>query len=92
MLMSTVKTTACEVSLVGVFLVRIFSHLDWIRSIPPYSVRIRENADQKYSKYEHFLYAVNVFYIYLIQLRLANNKILSFALHHFCFDFIFKKL
>ena len=31
------------------FLVRIFPHLDWIRrrSISPYSVRMRENADQK---------------------------------------------
>ena len=27
------------------FLVRIFSHSDWIRSISPYSVRMRENTD-----------------------------------------------
>ena len=92
MLVNTIKTTACEVSLVGVFLVHIFSHSDWIRSISPYSVRIRENTDQKHSKYGHFLYAVKVFYIYLTQLCLANSKILSFELHHFCFDFIFKKL
>ena len=30
-----------------IFLVRIFLHLDWIRRFTPYSVRIRENTDQK---------------------------------------------
>ena len=29
------------------FLVRIFPQSDWIRSISPYSVRMRENTDQK---------------------------------------------
>ena len=29
------------------FLVRIFMHSDWIQSISPYSVRMRENTDQK---------------------------------------------
>ena len=44
----------------GVFLVRIFPHLDWILRdttilrICPYSVRIRENMDQKSSKYRQF--------------------------------------
>ena len=29
------------------FLVRIFMHSDWIQSISPHSVRMRENTDQK---------------------------------------------
>ena len=29
------------------FLVRIFPHSDWIRRFSPYSVRMRENTDQK---------------------------------------------
>ena len=39
------------------FLIRILLHLDWEwrdTSISPYSVRIRENADQKNSEYGHF--------------------------------------
>ena len=35
-------------SVFGVILVLIFLHLDW------YSVRMRENTDQKNSEYEHF--------------------------------------
>ena len=35
----------------GVILMRIFPHLDWIRSISPYSVQMRENTDQ--NKSEH---------------------------------------
>ena len=50
--------TLWKVSLFGVFLVRIFPHLDWIRGdarrISPYSVRMRENTGQKNSKYRHF--------------------------------------
>ena len=38
--------TAWKVSVFGVILVRIFSHL--------YSVRMRENTDQANSKYKHF--------------------------------------
>ena len=39
----------------GVFLVRIFPHSDSIRGdTSPYSVRIRENTDQKNSKYGYF--------------------------------------
>ena len=40
-------------SVLGVILVRIFPHLDWIRrdteylSVSPYSVQMRENTDQK---------------------------------------------
>ena len=39
-----------EVSLFGVFLVRLFPHLDWIRKCTPYfsySVQMRKNPDQK---------------------------------------------
>ena len=35
-----------KVSVFGVILVRIYPHSDWILSISPYSVRMRENADQ----------------------------------------------
>ena len=47
--------TACKVSVFAVFLV-LFSHIRteyWERSIFPYSVRMRENADQKNSEYGH---------------------------------------
>ena len=53
-----------KVSVFGVFLVRVFPHSDGIRrdlrvqlqiqSISPYSERMRENTDQKNSKYGHF--------------------------------------
>ena len=47
-----------KVSVFGVILVRIFPHSDWIRRdmeyLSPYSVRMRENADQNNSKYGHF--------------------------------------
>ena len=42
----------------GVILVHIFPHLDWIRgevrSISPYSVRMRKNADQNNCEYGSF--------------------------------------
>ena len=41
-------------SFFGVFLVRIFPYSDWIRRDTEYSVRIRENTDQKNSEYGHF--------------------------------------
>ena len=44
------RVTAWKVSVFGVFLVRIFPHLDWILEIvriSPYSVEMRENTDQK---------------------------------------------
>ena len=37
------------------FLVRIFPYLDWIRRDTEYSVRMRENKDQKNSGYGQFL-------------------------------------
>ena len=49
---------AWKVSIFGVVLVRIFTHLDWyweIRSISPYSIWICENRDQNNSEYGHFL-------------------------------------
>ena len=46
--------TAWKLSVFGVFLVRIFSHLDWRRKDMEYSVQMRENADQKNSEYRHF--------------------------------------
>ena len=47
--------TAQKVFIFGVFLVCIFQHSDWIRtdSISLYSVRMRENTDQKNSEYQH---------------------------------------
>ena len=47
--------TAWKVSAFGVILVHIF----------PYSVRMRENADQNNSKYEHFLRSVSPQIIFL---------------------------
>ena len=49
----------------GVILVQFFPHSDWIRrdaelrSISPYSVQMRENADQNNSEYGHFSYSVS---------------------------------
>ena len=48
-------------SVFKVFLVRIFPHFDWNDNLlykSPYSVRMRENTDQKNSWYEHFLRSV----------------------------------
>ena len=47
------RYTAWKVSVFGVILVRIFPHLDWIWRDT--EVRMRENADQNNSEYEHFL-------------------------------------
>ena len=51
--------TAWKVSVFGVILVRIFLYSGWIRGISPYSVRMKENADQNNSEYGHFLRSVN---------------------------------
>ena len=59
--------TAWKVSVFGVILVRIFPHLDWIRRdfrISPYSVQIKENADQSNSECGHFLCSENGSYLY----------------------------
>ena len=58
----TAPKKAWKVSVFGVFLVRIFPHLDWIRRaeygeilrISPYLVRIPENTDHKNSEIGHF--------------------------------------
>ena len=49
------KFTPWKVSVFGVILVRIFPHSDWVRRDNLYLVRMRGNADQNNSKYEHFL-------------------------------------
>ena len=46
--------TAWKVTVFGLILVCIFPYSDWIRSISPYSVRTRENADQNNSEHGHF--------------------------------------
>ena len=49
---------AWEVSVFGVFLVRIFPQMDWIRVdkeyLSPYSVQMLENKMQKNSEYGNF--------------------------------------
>ena len=42
-------------SVFGFILVRIFLHLDWIRSDTEYLVRMQENTDRNNSEYRHFL-------------------------------------
>ena len=57
--------TVGKVLIFGVVLVRIFPHSYWIwrdKNISPYSVQIRENADQNNSKYVHFLRRTNDWY------------------------------
>ena len=44
-----------KVPVFEVLLVRVFPHSDWIRSISPYSVRMRENMDRNNSEYGHSL-------------------------------------
>ena len=46
-------------SMFGVIPNRIFPHSDWIQSISPYSVQMRENADQNNSEYGHFFLSVH---------------------------------
>ena len=50
--------TVWRVSLFGVFLLRIFSHLNWIRRDTPYLVKMRETTDQKSSEYGHSVHVV----------------------------------
>ena len=50
-----------KVSVFGYFLVRIFSHLDWIRRVTPYFSAFSPNAGKygpENSKYGHFLRGV----------------------------------
>ena len=60
-------------SVVGVILVRIFPHSDWIFRISPYSVWMRENtgknADQNNSDYGHFLRSVHAILYVVIMSR-----------------------
>ena len=50
------STTAWKVSVFGIILVRIFPQSDL--RIFPYSVQMRENANQNNSEYRHFLRSV----------------------------------
>ena len=64
-----VTNTAWKVSVLGVILVRIFprNRIEYgeILRISPYSVRMRENADQNNYQYGHFLGSL-IFVEYLI--------------------------
>ena len=53
--------TAWKMSVFGVVMVGIFLQSDWIRRDTPYSVQMRENADQNNSKYRHFLRVLHWF-------------------------------
>ena len=55
----TLYNTTWKEPVFGVFLVRIFPHLDWILRISLYSLQMRENTDQNNSEYELFLRSVN---------------------------------
>ena len=52
-----------KVSVFGVFLARIFLLSDWIRRFSPYSVRMRENTNQKNSEYWQFLCSDCLFFL-----------------------------
>ena len=69
-------------------MVRIFPHLDWIRTecgkilrISPYSVRMQENADQNNSIYGHSLRSVRDLYMYKCSQKLKEAGQFS------CFSF-----
>ena len=57
------------------FLLRIFPHSDWIRrdTIYSYSVRIRENTDQKNSVFGHFSRSANHNDSYWIIVIISQN-------------------
>ena len=75
-----VKTnTAWKVSVFGDFLVRIFPLSDWIRRdtkyLSPYSARMRENMDQRNSKYGHFLRSERVPFLAALNAHKIGLKI-----------------
>ena len=90
-----------KVSVFGVFLVHIFPHLLWIwgdMSISPYSVQMRMNADQKKSKYKHFLSSdwtsvhwttrkLTDFYLMRIMGGCLMGSFMYFRLIHICIPF-----
>ena len=57
--------TPWKVSVFGLFLVRIFPHLCWIRKGDSYSAPVRGNSDQKNSKCWHF--SSSVFQVLSVQ-------------------------
>ena len=65
-------------SLLGVILVRIFSHSDWIWRDTPSSVRMWENADQNNYEYGHFLRSdLNQFFYFSFfykEVQLVSNR------------------
>ena len=83
--------TAWKVSVLENFLIRIFwfhilLHSHWIgeiRSVSPYSVRMRDNTDQKNSEYGHFSRSVKHDNTFSLTVRhsmcffLTKNKIIS---------------
>ena len=84
------NTTALNLSVFGVILVRIFPHSDWIRRDTE-SVRIRENADQNNSEYGHFSRSVQVDIssqvsnfktLKLREIRLYGDYVLEFKDQH----------
>ena len=60
-------STALKVSVLGVILIRIFPHADWILRISPYSVQMRENTGQNKSEYGLFLRSVELQNLYVIK-------------------------
>ena len=71
-----------KVSVFWVILVLIFPHSDWIRrdtpylfvSISPYSVQIRENADQSNSEWGHFLRSIWMYKNTATKIELVYNN------------------
>ena len=53
-IVAALRCTTWKVILFGVILVRIWAEYGEILRISPYSVRMRENADQNNSEYRHF--------------------------------------
>ena len=74
----------------GDFLVRIFPHSNWIQKIQniyPYSVRMRENADQKNSEYGHFSRS-DTEWNWWISCTFSLGKIPKFRLISCCGNFV----
>ena len=73
----TFLNTAWKVSVLGVILIRIFPHSDWIREIlriSSYSVWMRESADQNNSGYGHFLRSVKFWRMHTCSWR-TNTRV-----------------
>ena len=65
---------AWKMSVFGVIQVAIFPHLDWeILFIFPYSVQMRENADQNNSEYGHLLRSVTIPELLVVIFQTASS-------------------